>query len=145
MILVDTSVWVDYFNGKSTEATKKLDDILSNTIVIVGDLILAELLQGFKQDKDYQIAKSLLEELEQVQLCNIQYAIKSAQNYRALRKNGITVRKTIDCIIATFCIENNLALLYSDRDFEPFVTNMKLKNALFLWFLTVMPFLRKVL
>ncbi|MBT8419682.1 MAG: PIN domain nuclease [Gammaproteobacteria bacterium] len=128
MILVDTSVWVDFFNGKETNQTHWLEYCLSNTVIMVGDLILAELLQGFKSDKDYLIAKSLLEELELVPLCSIELAIKSARNYRVLRKKGITIRKTIDSIIATYCIENNIPLLYSDRDFEPFVKNLKLKD-----------------
>ncbi|MBF0204618.1 MAG: PIN domain nuclease [Desulfamplus sp.] len=129
MILVDTSVWVDFFNGNKSSQTEKLEHFLSSTVIIVGDLILAELLQGFRNDKDYQIAKSLLQECELVQLCDIELAIKSAQNYRILRKKGITIRKTIDCIIATYCIEKNIPLLFSDRDFEPFVNNLNLKDA----------------
>lgn len=86
MVLADTSVWVDFFNGKITGQTEKLDYYLSSTVLVVGDLILAEVLQGFRSDKDYRIAKSLLTELAQVQLCNTDVAIKSAQNYRALRK-----------------------------------------------------------
>jgi hypothetical protein len=130
MILVDTSVWIDYFNGIDSRQTAKLDACLSDTVIVAGDLIIAELLQGFRADKDFQIAKSLLEPLEQVSLCNTEIAIKSARNYRLLRKQGITIRKTIDCIIATYCIENNMALLFSDRDFEPFVSVLNLKNAL---------------
>lgn len=130
MILVDTSVWVDYFNGIDTQHTQKLDAFLSSTLIVAGDLIAAELLQGFRNDADFQIAKSLLKNLEQAQLCNPEIAIKSAQNYRYLRKQGITVRKTIDCIIATYCIEKEIALLFSDRDFEPFVNCFNLKNAL---------------
>nr|VFJ43813.1 MAG: hypothetical protein BECKFW1821A_GA0114235_100529 [Candidatus Kentron sp. FW]VFJ55528.1 MAG: hypothetical protein BECKFW1821B_GA0114236_102326 [Candidatus Kentron sp. FW] len=129
-VLVDTSVWIDFFNGKETSRTERLEYYLSHAIVIVGDLILAELLQGFRNDKDYRIAKSLLEKLELVPLCNIELAIKSAQNYRALRKEGVTIRKTIDSIIATYCIENDIPLLYSDRDFDPFVENLKLKDGL---------------
>ena len=129
MVLVDTSVWVDFFNGKDTAQTTRLESLLSGTIIVVGDLILAELLQGFARDRDYAIARSLLEELELVQLCNVELAIKAAQNYRTLRKQGITVRKTIDTVIATYCIENRLPLLFSDRDFQPFVDNLALKDA----------------
>ena len=129
MVLVDTSVWVDFFNGKDTAQTTRLESLLSGTIIVVGDLILAELLQGFALDRDYAIARSLLEELELVQLCNVELAIKAAQNYRTLRKQGITVRKTIDTVIATYCIENRLPLLFSDRDFQPFVDNLALKDA----------------
>lgn len=129
MVLIDTSVWVDFFNGKISDQTEKLDHYLSSTVIIVGDLILAEVLQGFKNDKDYQIAKSLLTELELVQLCNSDLATKSAQNYRMLRKQGITIRKTIDCLIATYCIETKTPLLFSDRDFVPYVKNLRLKDA----------------
>lgn len=129
MILIDTSVWVDFFNGKATDQTEKLDYYLSSTVIIAGDLILAEVLQGFRSDKDYRIAKSLLTELEQVQLCNTHLAIKSAENYRTLRKQGITIRKTIDCLIATYCIETKTPLLFSDRDFDPWVRNLQLKDA----------------
>ncbi|MBS0423071.1 MAG: PIN domain nuclease [Proteobacteria bacterium] len=129
MVLVDTSVWVDFFNGKITDQTEKLDYYLSSTVIIVGDLILAEVLQGFRSDKDYRIAKSLLTELELVQLCNSDLAIKSAENYRALRKQGITIRKTIDCLIATYCIETKTPLLFSDRDFNPWVAHLKLMAA----------------
>ena len=129
MVLVDTSVWVDFFNGKLTDETEKLDHYLSSTVIVVGDLILAEVLQGFKNDKDYRIAKSLLTELEQVRLCNTDLAIKSAQNYRALRKQGITIRKTIDCLIATYCVETKTPLLFSDRDFDPWVAHLQLKDA----------------
>lgn len=132
MVLVDTSVWIDFFNGKTTIQTEKLDTLLSSTIVIVGDLILAEILQGFRADKDYQLAKQLLKELELISLCNVVYGIKSADHYRKLRKQGITIRKTIDCIIATYCIENNLPLLYSDKDFEPFTRYFGLQSAMLL-------------
>lgn len=132
MVLVDTSVWIDFFNGTTTPETERLDILLSSTIVIVGDLILAEILQGFRIDKDYRLAKRLLQELELIFLCNIPYGIKSADNYRQLRKQGITVRKTIDCLIATYCIENSLPLLYSDRDFEPFTEYLGLESALLL-------------
>lgn len=114
MVLVDSSVWIDLFNGTTTPETERLDILLSSTIVIVGDLILAEILQGFRVDKDYRLAKGLLQELELISLTNISYGIKSADNYRQLRQQGITVRKTIDCLIATYCIENNLPLLYSE-------------------------------
>lgn len=128
MILVDTSVWIDYFNGVNHQQTEKLDGLLSTDVIVAGDLIVAELLQGFKSDKDFQIAQSLLANLEQVNLCNSELAVKAAQNYRFLRKQGITVRKTIDCIIATFCIEHEMPLLFSDRDFEPFVSCLNLRK-----------------
>ena len=132
MVLVDTSVWIDFFNGQATAHTEKLDSLLSSTIVVVGDLILAEVLQGFRADKDYKLAKKLLQELERVSLCNGAYAMKSADLYRLLRKKGIIIRKTIDCLIATYCIENKLPLLYSDNDFDPFTKHLSLKSAILL-------------
>ena len=129
MVLVDTSVWVDFFNGEITDQTEKLDYYLSSTVIVVGDLILAEVLQGFRNDKDYRIAKSLLTELEQVRLCNTDLAIQSAQNYHALRKQGFTIRKTIDCLIATYCVETKTPLLFSDRDFDPWVMHLELVAA----------------
>ena len=129
MVLVDTSVWIDFLNGNTTAQSEKLDDFLSSTVIVVGDLILAEILQGFRSDKDYKTAKRLLQELELVSLCSIPYAIKSAENYRFLRKKGFTIRKTMDCLIATYCIEKRLPLLYSDSDFEPFVLHLELQPA----------------
>ncbi len=87
----------------------------------IGDIILTEVLQGFRTDKDYRIAKQMLTSLTVFNMLGLEIAIKSAENYRMLRKQGITVRKTADVIIATFCLENGHSLLFSDRDFIPFV------------------------
>ena len=130
MILVDSSVWVDYFNGQVTRETDFLDALLGTEPVAIGDLILAEVLQGFRSDADYEAAKELLASLTTYDLLGATLAIKTADNYRALRRRGITVRKTIDAIIATFCIERRTPLLYSDRDFDPFVRHLGLKPAL---------------
>jgi predicted nucleic acid-binding protein len=105
-----------------------LYNYLSNVPVIIGDLILAEVLQGFKSDKDYETAKNLLSELPFRQIGGYNIAIQSAQNYRLLRKAGVTVRKTIDIIIATFCIMEGLPLLHDDRDFDPMVPHCSLKT-----------------
>ena len=126
MIVVDSSVWIDYFNGRDTSETTKLDLLLGIEPIAIGDLILTEVLQGFKNDKDYKIAKSLLTSLTIFELLGETMALKSADNYRQLRRQGITIRKTADVIIASFCIENNLPLLFSDRDFIPFVTHLML-------------------
>jgi predicted nucleic acid-binding protein len=120
VILVDSSVWIDYFNGISSWQTDLLDHSLSITPVIIGDLILAEVLQGFRSDKDYETAKNLLTALPFKQIGGFDVAVQSAQNYRRLRKAGVTVRKTIDVLIATFCIMEELPLLHNDRDFDPF-------------------------
>ena len=130
MILVDSSVWVDYFNGQATRETDFLDDLLGTEPVAIGDLILAEVLQGFRSDSDYEAAKELLASLTIYDLLGAAFAVKTAENYRALRRRGITVRKTVDAIIATFCIERRTLLLYSDRDFDPFVRHLGLKPAL---------------
>lgn len=121
MILVDTSVWIDYFNGNINAQTDALDAALIEGTVAIADLIFLEILQGFKSDKDYQIAKERLASIDQYSIFNSGMVEKCAQNFRTLRKRGITIRKTNDVIIATYCIEHRLPLLYIDRDFEPFV------------------------
>ena len=126
MILVDSSVWIDYFNGEDNKQTNTLNDALGVRPVAVGDLMLAEVLQGFKDDKDYKTAKSLFDDLIIYDLVGKTMAIKSADNFRTLRKKGITVRKPVDVIIATFCIEKKLPLLFLDKDFKPFVKHLGL-------------------
>ncbi len=130
MIIVDSSVWIDYFNGKESPEVIHLDNILGLKPVVIGDNILTEVLQGFKGDKEYKTAKRLLTALPIVQLSNDVRAIKAAENYRTLRKKGITIRKTIDTIIATYCIEESAQLLFTDRDFLPFVKYLGLRPAL---------------
>ena len=127
MILVDTSVWIDYFNGKDNLETDILDKALGNETVAIGDLILIEILQGFRVDKQYNMAKELLEPLQKFEMLSLDIAVKTAENYRKLRKKGITIRKTADVIIATYCIENNIPLLFTDRDFIPFVKYLGLQ------------------
>ncbi len=128
MILVDSSVWIDYFNGKPTWQTDLLDRSLSQDHIVIGDLILTEVLQGFKSDRDYAVAKSFLSELDVRRMGGYQIAIQSADIYRQLRKAGVTVRKTIDVIIATFCIAGDLPLLHDDKDFEPISKYFPLKT-----------------
>ena len=127
MILVDSSVWIDYFNGHKTWQTNLLDNLLSDVPIIIGDLILAEILQGFRSDNDFESAKSYLSDLPFRQMGGYQVAVKSAQNYRILRKKGVTVRKTIDVIIGTYCILEGLPLLHDDRDFDPMGSHLSLK------------------
>jgi hypothetical protein len=128
MILVDSSVWIDYFNGILTPQTDKLDELLGQEPLALGDLILAEVLQGFRLDKDYRIAKRLLTSLTVYQLFDREMAIKSAENYRLLRKKGVTIRKTAHAVIATFCLEQGIRLLHSDKDFEPFAAHLGLRT-----------------
>jgi predicted nucleic acid-binding protein len=126
VILVDSSVWIDYFLGNDTPQVEILDRSLGVRAVGVGDLVLAEVLQGFRNDKDYRIAKSIMDELTVVEMLGKELAIKSADNFRKLRKMGITIRKTADVIIATYCIEHKMPLLFSDKDFKPFVQHLHL-------------------
>ncbi len=118
VILADSSVWIDYFNGRVSPQTNALDSLLGQQLVLAGDLILAEVLQGFRRDKDYRIALELFEAIEIRTLGGWGIALQAAKNYRALRAKGITPRKTIDMIIGTYCIVHELPLLHADRDFD---------------------------
>ena len=126
-LLVDSSVWIDYFNGVVTLQTDFLDAALGQQEIIVGDLILAEVLQGFRKDNEFKQAQAALLNFTVVPIVGQKIAIQSANNYRILRKKGITVRKTVDCLIATFCIENKIQLLQADRDFNAFVEHFDLQ------------------
>lgn len=130
MILVDSSVWIDYFRGTSTPQADRLDALLGVEPIAVGDLVLTEVLQGFGTDRAFNRAKKLLTSLIVVDLAGQKIAIQAANNFRTLRSLGITAGKTIDTVIATRCIESNYALLYSDRDFDPFVEYLGLRSAL---------------
>jgi predicted nucleic acid-binding protein len=129
VIIVDSSVWIDYFNGRDTPQTSTLDTFLGVEPLDIGDLILTEVLQGFKSDADYNTAKQVLLSLSVFEMLGLELAIKAADNFRALRKRGVTVRKTADVIIATFCIEARHSLLFADRDFQPFVDHLGLRAA----------------
>ena len=128
MILVDSSVWIDYFNGRKTDKTDWLDSAIGNKHIIVGDLILSEILQGFQSGDDFRTAKDLLLNFPFMEMLGQELAIKSALNYRFLRKNGVTVRKTIDVMIGTFCIHYQCSLLHDDRDFGPMEKYLNLKT-----------------
>ena len=128
MILVDSSVWIDYFRGTNTPQTEKLDSLLGHEPIATGDLILTEVLQGFVSDRDFNQASKLMTSLVIVDLAGQTLAIQAAKNFRKLRALGVTVRKTIDTVIATRCIESGLPLLYSDRDFDPFVEHLGLRS-----------------
>jgi predicted nucleic acid-binding protein len=127
VIIVDSSIWIDYFNGKITPQTDWLDSSLGNTPIIVGDLILAEVLQGFQKNKDFRVVRDLLLGMPFMAMGGRVLALQSAMNYRSLRKKGVTVRKTIDVMIGTFCIHYQLPLLHDDRDFDPMVRFLGLK------------------
>ena len=126
--MVDSSVWIDYFNGVETRQTDFVFNGIGSSIFAIGDLIYGEVMQGFKADKDFLIGQDFFEEIPFLLLTSKELALKSAQNYRFLRKKGITIRKTIDSYIATYCIEKNITLLHSDKDFEPFVAHLGLRS-----------------
>lgn len=127
MILVDSSVWIDFFRNQATPEAEWLDRNLGIEGLVVGDLILAEVLRGFKEDRGFNEARRLLGQLEQVSLCGEDVAIDAARNFRRLRARGVTVRGTVDVIIATRCLNSGLRLLHSDRDFDAFEKHMGLR------------------
>lgn len=127
MILIDSNVWIDYFRGSKTPEVKLLDGLLGNEPLALGDLILTEVLQGFTSDREFHRVQKLLAPFDVIELGGRDIAIQAAKNFRTLRKRGVTVRKTIDTIIATRCIADDIALLSSDRDFEPFVKHLGLR------------------
>jgi predicted nucleic acid-binding protein len=129
VILVDSSVWIDYFRDADTAQVILLDSLLGRTPLAVGDLIAAEVLQGVRDEKEFRWVKKALDAFDHVDLGGYELAVRASENYRLLRTKGITIRKTVDTIIATRCIEDGLTLLHADRDFEPFVEHLGLKVA----------------
>jgi predicted nucleic acid-binding protein len=127
LILVDSSVWIDYFRGTVNRQTERLDGLLGQELLCVGDLILTEVLQGFADERDFGKAKKLLTSLIVIDLGGHDTAIQAARNFRVLRSMGVTVRKTIDTIIATRCIESGYELLHNDRDFNAFAEHLGLQ------------------
>jgi predicted nucleic acid-binding protein len=128
LILVDSSVWIAYFKGSTTPQTEKLHGLLGTELLAVGDLILTEVLQGFDDEESFDNAKRLLASLDVMELGGERIAIQAARNFRALRQRGITIRKTIDTIIATWCIESGTVLLHRDKDFDAFARHLGLKT-----------------
>jgi len=127
VILVDSSVWIDYFNGIISRQTDKLDELLGRELLAVGDLMLLEVLQGFDTERDLMQARRLFTSLAVVELGGETIAMQAAIHFRRLRRRGVTIRKTIDAVIATRCIESGYELLHSDRDFDPFVEHLGLR------------------
>lgn len=126
MTLVDSSVWIDYLRGIPTPQSLWLKQKLGAEFLAIGDLILTEVLQGIDADREFERVRRLLAKLPIIEISSEQVAIQAAQNYRFLRSRGITIRKTVDTLIATRCIYDGIKLLYSDRDFEPFTTHLGL-------------------
>jgi predicted nucleic acid-binding protein len=129
VILVDSSVWIDYFRSADTPQVALLDSYFGSRRLAVGDLIAAEVLQGVRDQREFRLVKKTLDAFHHVDLVGYGLAIRASENYRALRDRGITIRKTIDTLIATYCIENGLTLLHADRDFVPFVNHLGLQVA----------------
>lgn len=120
MVIVDSTVWVDYFNGRNNPETDWLDDQLSDERLGLTTLILCEVLQGVRDERRAALVEAELRGLEIFEAGGVELAIQAARNYRALRSRGRTVRKTIDVLIATFCLQDQHSLLHRDRDFDPF-------------------------
>ena len=128
MILVDSSVWIDFFRGTVTPQVDALDRLLGEELVAIGDLMMTEVLQGFASERDFNKARRMLGTLDLVEIGGRDVMIEAARYFRDLRGRGITIRKTIDTLIATRCIVSGYRLLYSDRDFDPFVTHLGLER-----------------
>jgi predicted nucleic acid-binding protein len=129
VILVDSSVWIDCFNGRGSRETDRVALLLRRRVLLPGDLILAEVLQGFRDDQQMGRARRALLSLPYADMVGQEVALASAQNYRLLRQRGVTIRKTIDVMIATFCIRHGHLLLHGDRDFAPLSEHLGLRTA----------------
>lgn len=127
MIVVDSTVWIDFFNGVPTEQVRRMRGLLGQQEILVGDLILCEVLQGFRSEPDAAAARRALAAFDFAPMVGRELAARAAQNYRELRRRGITVRKTIDLLIGTFCIERGHRLLHADRDFAPMSQHLGLQ------------------
>lgn len=125
---VDSSAWIDFFNGRDTAVVSALHGLLGRQLLVTGDVVLVEVLQGFRTERDINVAHRLLHTLDIEPVLGHDLAVKCARNYRTLRSRGVTVRKTIDVIIATFCIERGYRLLHNDRDFKPFARHLGLQE-----------------
>ena len=130
MIVVDTSVWIDFLNGRNAPSVRRLRELLGSEEIAVGDLMLCEILQGLDSERSAAEVESLLRRFEIVPMVGEAIATAAARNYRHLRRRGITVRKTIDLLIGTWCIENRRPLLHNDRDFRPMARYLGLKEVL---------------
>jgi predicted nucleic acid-binding protein len=117
--VVDSSVWIDFLNGRDAPHVKRLRAIIGTEEVAVGDLILCEVLQGLDDERTAREVEALMRRFEIVSMAGDAIAVAAARNFRSLRRRGVTVRKTIDLLIGTWCIENRRPLLHNDSDFHP--------------------------
>jgi len=127
VIVVDSTVWIDFFRGSATRETTVLRSLMGLGVVLVGDLVLAEVLQGFPDERQAQAGRQTLERFTVKAMVGHDLAVAAALNYRRLRAQGVTVRRTIDLLIGTFCIERGHALLHHDRDFDPMADRLGLQ------------------
>lgn len=130
MTMVDSSVWIDFFRGSLSPQVELLEKLLEERAALVGDLVMVEVLQGFAHEHQFRFALRRFSYLPTVTMADPEIAVAAARNYRSLRAKGVTIRKTIDTLIATRCIALDVPLLYSDRDFDPFAAHLGLKSAL---------------
>lgn len=128
MIVVDSSVWIDFFNGVPTPEVARFRVLLESETIVVGDLILCEVLQGLRTEARAELARRVMHRADVVPMVGPEIALKAAENYRKLRRRGITIAKTIDLLIGTFCIEHRHVLLHSDRDFDPMARHLGLQT-----------------
>ena len=126
MIVVDSTVWIDFLNGRSAPHVRRLRALLGASEIIVGDLMLCEVLQGLESERAARDVERLLRRFDIVPMAGDAIAVAAARNFRALRARGITVRKTIDLLIGTWCIENRHPLLHNDRDFDAMARHLGL-------------------
>jgi predicted nucleic acid-binding protein len=129
LIVVDSSVWIDFLNGRNAPHVRRLRAVLGTDEVIVGDLMLCEVLQGLGSERAAREVEALLLRFEIVPMAGEEIAVIAARNFRSLRKRGITVRKTIDLLIGAWCIENRRPLLHNDSDFRPMARHLGLIEA----------------
>jgi predicted nucleic acid-binding protein len=127
VIAIDSTVWIDFFRGRVTRETTVLRSLMGQGVILVGDLVLAEVLQGFPDETQAEAGRQTLERFAIVPMVGRDVAVAAARNYRVLRGEGITIRRTIDLLIGTFCIERGHVLLHNDRDFDPMASHLGLQ------------------
>lgn len=130
MIVVDSSVWIDFYNGAVTRESEYLDSILGVVPLAVGDVIVIEVLQGFRHERHYRRALELFDDLAFVEMLGRERTVAAADKFRRLRSEGVTIRKTVDVIIGSYCIDEKVPLPFSDRDFQRMVEHSALRSAL---------------
>ena len=126
MIVVDSSVWIDFLKGRNSQQVQRLFALFGNEEIILGDLMLCEILQGLESERAASEVETLLRNFEIVPMAGEAIAVVAARNYRSLRRRGITIRKTIDLLIGAWCIENGRPLLHNDGDFHPMAHHLGL-------------------